>query len=376
MGQCSGLPIKRRRKSVDNKTAKSDVKEDDGSEIRIRRNLIIDDYEILSDVLGIGISGKVRCAKRRIDGRKFALKVLRNVPAALREIQLQHICRHIHVVGIIDVYDNTYDEQSCLFVVLELMAGGALFDRIKRGPITEREAAYIMRDIGTAVAHLHSFNIAHRDIKPENVLYTEDGVLKLADFGFAKQNNEGDDRPLKTACYTHYYVPPEILQRVHYDKSCDMWSLGVVMYILLCGFPPFYSEGGRDFSAGMQRRIRSGNYSFPSPEWNKVSREAKDLVSKLIVTDPNCRLTIEEMMQHEWISQCSLVPKTPLYNPSQIADEQIEEMQEAMGKELTGMRMANDDLHIKPLAESNNRILTRRKIMKMNANGMHVEKGS
>uniref|UniRef100_A0A9J2PLK5 non-specific serine/threonine protein kinase n=1 Tax=Ascaris lumbricoides TaxID=6252 RepID=A0A9J2PLK5_ASCLU len=322
---------------------------------------IQNDYSISREVLGTGISGTIRVAYRRKDHLKCALKVLPDRPVSRREIQLQYIAsQHPHVVRILDVYENILQQSKCLFVVMEYMGGGALFERIKRGDLTEHEAARIMRDIGSAVAHLHSLGIAHRDIKPENMLYSNEGVLKLADFGFAKHSAQGEERPLQTACYTPYYVAPEILRRDRYDKSCDMWSLGVVMYILLCGLAPFYSRGDSDFSVGMRRRIKKGSYSFPSPEWDQISEEAKSLVRRLLVTNPDQRLTADEMMEDIWIVRWSLAPKTPLYTKSNLNEEELVKIQEMMGIELTGMRAANE-IHIKPLADSNNRILARRR---------------
>lgn len=145
-------------------------------------------------------------------------------------------CRYI--VQIVAVYENTYSEHKCLLVVMECMAGGELFQRIQdrqeTTPFTEREAAQIMHEICVAVKYLHDLNIAHRDLKPENLLYTSASplaTLKLTDFGFAKETNLKEST-LQTPCYTPYYVAPEVLGPEKYDKSCDIWSLGVIMYIL------------------------------------------------------------------------------------------------------------------------------------------------
>lgn len=227
---------------------------------------ITDDYEISSRILGLGLNGKVvQCIHRRTSD-KFALKVgffywffgirlkmfpcwifwgfcrgflkvLHDNPKSRREVELHWRasgCRHI--VAIRDVYENTYAGANCLLVVMDCMEGGELFQRIQDrqdSPFTEREAAQIMHEICIAVHHLHSMNIAHRDLKPENLLYSAPmplGVLKLTDFGFAKETSIKDT--LQTPCYTPYYVAPEVLGPEKYDKSCDIWSLGVIMYIL------------------------------------------------------------------------------------------------------------------------------------------------
>lgn len=186
------------------------------------------------------------------------------------------------------------------------MEGGELFQRIQDrqdGAFVEREAAQIMHEICLAVKYLHDLNIAHRDLKPENLLYTtpsQTAILKLTDFGFAKETFIKDT--LQTPCYTPYYVAPEVLGPEKYDKSCDIWSLGVIMYILLCGFPPFYSNHGLAISPGMKKRIRTGQYDFPNPEWQNVSQSAKDLIKGMLIVDPTGRLTIEQVMKNSWIA--------------------------------------------------------------------------
>lgn len=186
------------------------------------------------------------------------------------------------------------------------MEGGELFQRIQDrqdGAFVEREAAQIMHEICLAVKYLHDLNIAHRDLKPENLLYTtpsQTAILKLTDFGFAKETFIKDT--LQTPCYTPYYVAPEVLGPEKYDKSCDIWSLGVIMYILLCGFPPFYSNHGLAISPGMKKRIRTGQYDFPNPEWQNVSQSAKDLIKGMLIVDPTGRLTIEQVMKNLWIA--------------------------------------------------------------------------
>lgn len=331
---------------------------------------ITDDYKISKNVLGVGINGKVvECISRKASD-KFALKVLRDVPKARREVELHYVaCAHKNIVRIFDVYENVYNGIKCLLVVMECMEGGELFARIQEraaNAFTEREAASIMFEICSAIQHLHHINVAHRDIKPENLLYTKsgaDGILKLTDFGFAKKTDPSNTRPLETPCYTPYYAAPEVLGPEKYDKSCDMWSLGVVMYILLCGFPPFYSAHGLPMSPGMKNRIRSGQYAFPSPEWDKVSESAKNLIRGLLKTDPAERLKIDQVMGHPWIMGCARVPETPLMTPAILAEERSQwaDMQEEMSNALATMRVDYDQVQIKSLTETNNKLLAKRK---------------
>lgn len=330
---------------------------------------ITDDYKISKNVLGVGINGKVvECTKRKT-GEKFALKVLRDVPKARREIELHWIaCNHKNIVKIFDVYENTYNTVKCLLVVMECMEGGELFTRIQeraQNAFTEREAATIMFEIFSAVRHLHHLNIAHRDIKPENLLYSKvgpEGVLKLTDFGFAKRTDASAVRPLETPCYTPYYAAPEVLGPEKYDKSCDIWSLGVVTYILLCGFPPFYSAHGLPMSPGMKSRIRSGQYAFPSPEWDKVSDQAKNLIKCLLKTDPTDRYAIDQVMSDPWITGYMQVPETPLCTASVLAEEREQwcEMQDEMSNALATMRVDYDNFHIKNLTDTKNKLLAKR----------------
>lgn len=329
---------------------------------------ITQDYSISDQVLGLGINGKVVECYSKAKGSKFALKVLRDNVKARREVDLHWRASNCkHIVNIADVYENVYGGNRCLLVVMECMEGGELFQRIQEraeGAFTEREAAEIIRDICKAVAHLHRMNIAHRDLKPENLLYSKPGdsaVLKLTDFGFAKETTNFNS--LQTPCYTPYYVAPEVLGPERYDKSCDMWSLGVIMYILLCGFPPFYSNHGLAISPGMKKRIRAGQYDFPNPEWKNVSQDAKDLIKGLLRTDPTQRLNIEEVLANKWIAKYTEVPQTPLHSVRVLREEgdQWPEVQEEMTQALATMRVDYDTVQLKKLTDTNNRLLTKRR---------------
>lgn len=336
-------------------------------QMQAKKTQITDDYQMSNKVLGLGINGKVVECYSKKTGDKFALKVLRDVPKARREIELHCRSPCEQIVRIQDVFENIYSGHKCLLVVMECMEGGELFARIQEradSAFTEREAAAIISDICKAINFLHSHNVAHRDLKPENLLYTKpgpEGVLKLTDFGFAKETNAF--KSLQTPCYTPYYVAPEVLGPEKYDKSCDMWSLGVIMYILLCGYPPFYSQHGMAISPGMKRRIRNGQYEFPAPEWTNVSQAAKDLIRGMLKTDPDERLTIEEVMRNKWIADHMLVPQTPLLS-AQILREDHEnwaEVQEEMTNALATMRVDYDQIHIKKLDDSKNPILQKRR---------------
>ncbi|XP_061640255.1 MAP kinase-activated protein kinase 2-like isoform X3 [Phyllopteryx taeniolatus] len=323
------------------------------TQIKLKRNAVTDDYRITSQVLGLGINGKVFECFCKKTGHKCALKILYDTPKARREVELHgRVSGGPHVVRILSLYENMYKGKKCLLIVMECMEGGELFCRIQaRGDqaFTEREASGIMRDIGSAIEYIHLMDIAHRDVKPENLLYStkeSNASLKLTDFGFAKETTVHNS--LQTPCYTPYYVAPEVLGPEKYDKSCDMWSLGVVMYILLCGFPPFYSNTGQAVSPGMKQRIRLGQYKFPNPEWAEVSEEvlvlssaAKQLIIQLLKTDPNERMTIGQFMSHPWISQSMVVPLTPLHTSRVLMEDKElwDDVKEEMTSALATMRV-------------------------------------
>ncbi|KAE8611920.1 hypothetical protein XENTR_v10012637 [Xenopus tropicalis] len=336
--------------------------------LEIKRHAITDDYKVSKQVLGLGINGKVLECYRRDTGQKCALKILYDSPKARREVDC-HIraSEGPHIVHVLDVYENIHRSKRCLLIVMECMQGGELFTRIqKRGDqaFTEREASEIMRDIGMAIQHLHGMNIAHRDVKPENLLYTHkdsNAELKITDFGFSKETTV--QNALQTPCYTPYYVAPEVLGPEKYDKSCDMWSLGVIMYILLCGYPPFYSNTGQAISPGMKKRIRMGQYEFPAPEWNDVSQEAQQMIQHLLKTDPTERMSITQFMNHPWINQSMVVPQTPLHTARVLQEdkEHWDEVKEEMTSALATMRVDYDQVKIKDLNSSTNKLLNKRR---------------
>ncbi|XP_078270491.1 MAP kinase-activated protein kinase 2-like isoform X1 [Rhinoraja longicauda] len=334
----------------------------------IKKNAITDDYRVSTNVLGLGVNGKVLECVNKKTGEKCALKILYDNPKARREVDMHwRASSTLHIVRIINIYENMHHGKRCLLIVMECMEGGELFIRIQdRGDqaFTEREASEIMRDIGSAIQYLHAMNIAHRDVKPENLLYTAkdfNAVLKLTDFGFAKETTLHNS--LATPCYTPYYVAPEVLGPEKYDKSCDMWSLGVIMYILLCGYPPFYSNHGLAISPGMKKRIRMGQYEFPNPEWSEVSEEAKDLIRQVLKTDPTERMTITEFMNHSWINQSMAVPPTPLHTSRVLQEEKDmwEEVKDEMTSALATMRVDYDQVTIKDLDKTSNPLLNKRR---------------
>ncbi|XP_030049331.1 calcium/calmodulin-dependent protein kinase type IV isoform X2 [Microcaecilia unicolor] len=204
---------------------------------------------------------------------------------------------HPNIIKLLEVFETPTE----ISLVLELVTGGELFDRIvEKGYYSERDAADAVKQILEAVAYLHENGIVHRDLKPENLLYATpapDAPLKIADFGLSKIVE--DQVAMKTVCGTPGYCAPEILRGCAYGPEVDMWSVGIITYILLCGFEPFYDERGDQY---MFKKILNCDYDFVSPWWDDVSLNAKDLVKKLIVLDPKKRLTTHQALQHPWVT--------------------------------------------------------------------------
>ena len=191
-----------------------------------------------------------------------------------------------------------------IFLIMHHVGSGQeMFDRIvEKQKYTEHEARVAFFQIIKALGYCHKNGVVHRDLKPENLLYSdksEDAQLKVADFGLARLfTNEQAIDMMTTMCGTPGYVAPEILSNTSYDSSVDIWSAGVILYILLCGYPPFYDDN----NSALFRQIKAGAYDFPAEEWDMVSSEAKDLVEKLLVVDPAKRLDVEGVLQHPWMT--------------------------------------------------------------------------
>ena len=198
---------------------------------------------------------------------------------------------------------GVYDEKQSYYLVMDLIQGGELFDRIvKKEFYSEKEARDLILVLLRILLYLHKdCMIVHRDIKPENLLCVsenDDTDIKLCDFGFAARlDKENPEACLTHHCGTPGYVAPEILKRVSYGAAVDMWSVGVLTYILLGGYPPFYDDDQNRLYA----KIKSGNYEFHEDYWGGVSKEGKDLIMKLLTVNPSDRITAEQALGHPWI---------------------------------------------------------------------------
>ncbi|XP_072167009.1 calcium/calmodulin-dependent protein kinase type IV-like [Diadema setosum] len=251
--------------------------------------------------LGRGATSVVYKCFENGTNRPFAVKKVKksgDTKVFTAEVSVLWTIKHAHIIKLINIYEDTMN----LYIVLELVTGGELFERIvQRGFYSERDAAKCVREICQAVAYLHSNGIVHRDLKPENLLYadmSEEAPLKLADFGLSKIVDQ--DVTMKTVCGTPGYCAPEVLTGKPYSEAVDMWSVGVITYILLCGFEPFYDDRG---DTAVYKKILKADYAFISPWWDDISQSAKDFISSLLKLDPKKRLTAAAAMQHPWVRE-------------------------------------------------------------------------
>lgn len=264
---------------------------------------IHDDYELTDTVLGSGMDGVVRLATRKdvasSSQKKFAVKSFQRASVAReKRAQLQmeaeiFLCMdHPHVARLFDVYDS--DEY--LFFVMECMEGGEVFDRLAEvKKFSERCAADTLRQMLLAVKYLHDYGMVHRDLKPENFLYDREGSshLKLIDFGLSSVWDP--NMKMRATCGTLSYVAPEVLQK-SYTSQCDLWSLGVIAFLLMSGYMPF---SGSD--AEQMRDIAVGRYLMKKERWSTISDDGKNFMKSLLQVTPSMRLTAGEALEHAWI---------------------------------------------------------------------------
>lgn len=370
--------------------ASRSMSEESDMEKAIKETSILEEYNInWTQKLGAGISGPVRVCVKKSTQERFALKILFDRPKARNEVRLHMMCAtHPNIVQIIEVFANSVQfphessPRARLLIVMEMMEGGELFHRISQHRhFTEKQASQVTKQIALALQHCHLLNIAHRDLKPENLLFKDnslDAPVKLCDFGFAKID-QGD---LMTPQFTPYYVAPQVLeaQRRHqkeksgiiptsptpytYNKSCDLWSLGVIIYVMLCGYPPFYSKHhSRTIPKDMRKKIMTGSFEFPEEEWSQISEMAKDVVRKLLKVKPEERLTIEGVLDHPWLNSTealdNVLPSAQLMMDKAV----VAGIQQAHAEQLANMRIQDLKVSLKPLHSVNNPILRKRKLL-------------
>jgi len=258
---------------------------------------------IIYETIGRGSFASVKMVERKSDGRFFAAKIVRKKKLKPREIQNLHIevfflenLKHPNIICLIE----TIETNKSLYMVQELMCGGDLLEALlKRGSFSEVEAGNVIRQVATACEYMHKKGVAHRDIKLDNIVYSDKECTSVCvtDFGFAQLAMPKGEL-MNERCGSPGYVAPEILKLLGYDCKVDLWSLGVTLYILLCGFPPFMDND----RGALYAKIKSGSFTFTSPHWDGISCGAKDCVEKLLEVNPKRRLSATALLNHQWIS--------------------------------------------------------------------------
>ncbi|KAH8519993.1 hypothetical protein H0E87_001444 [Populus deltoides] len=266
--------------------------------------------------LGRGQFGITHLCTNKVTGEQFACKTIakrklvnkEDVEDVRREVQIMH-----HLTGQPNIVElkGAYEDKHSVHLVMELCAGGELFDRIiAKGHYTERAAASLLRTIVQIIHTCHSMGVIHRDLKPENFLLLnkqENSPLKATDFGLSVFYKSGE--VFKDIVGSAYYIAPEVLKR-RYGPEADVWSVGVMLFILLSGVPPFWAESEH----GIFNAILRGHIDFTSDPWPSISPQAKDLVRKMLTSDPKQRMTAIQVLGHPWIKEDGEAPDTPLDN--------------------------------------------------------------
>ncbi|XP_011158580.1 ribosomal protein S6 kinase alpha-5 isoform X2 [Solenopsis invicta] len=266
--------------------------------------------------LGDGSFSICRRCRNRKTQQEYAVKIVSRRVDCSREESLLRACqRHANVVKLIDVHHDRLHT----YIVMELLSGGELLQRPR--PFSERQAKRVMRQLASAVRYMHSCGVVHRDLKPENIVYVHQGEnssVKIVDFGFARMKNSCE--PLHTPCFTLPYAAPEVVANQEYDESCDMWSLGTILYFMLSDNPPFRTD-----TPNVAMRIKTGEINFDSEAWSHVSPGAKQVMKGLLMIDPNNRLTAASLVYHPWLTMydTTVLPVTPVTDTAHTADSAV-----------------------------------------------------
>lgn len=249
-----------------------------------------------------------RCVKL-CTGHEYAAKIINTKKLSARDHQKlereARICRLLKHSNIVRLHDSI-SEEGFHYLVFDLVTGGELFeDIVAREYYSEADASHCIQQILEAVLHCHQMGVVHRDLKPENLLLAskcKGAAVKLADFGLAIEV-QGDQQAWFGFAGTPGYLSPEVLRKEAYGKPVDIWACGVILYILLVGYPPFWDEDQHK----LYQQIKAGAYDFPSPEWDTVTPEAKNLINQMLTINPAKRITAHEALKHPWVCQRSTV---------------------------------------------------------------------
>ncbi|XP_036402289.1 calcium/calmodulin-dependent protein kinase type II delta chain isoform X5 [Megalops cyprinoides] len=267
-----------------------------------------DEYQLYEE-LGKGAFSVVRRCVKKSTGQEYAAKIINTKKLSARDHQKlereARICRLLKHPNIVRLHDSI-SEEGFHYLVFDLVTGGELFeDIVAREYYSEADASQCINQILESVNHIHQHDIVHRDLKPENLLLAsklKGAAVKLADFGLAIEV-QGDQQAWFGFAGTPGYLSPEVLRKDPYGKPVDIWACGVILYILLVGYPPFWDEDQHK----LYQQIKAGAYDFPSPEWDTVTPEAKNLINQMLTINPAKRITADQALKHPWVCQRSTV---------------------------------------------------------------------
>ncbi|XP_028313507.1 calcium/calmodulin-dependent protein kinase (CaM kinase) II beta 1 isoform X17 [Gouania willdenowi] len=267
-----------------------------------------DEYQLYEE-LGKGAFSIVRRCVKLCTGQEYAAKIINTKKLSARDHQKlereARICRLLKHPNIVRLHDSI-SEEGFHYLLFDLVTGGELFeDIVAREYYSEADASHCIQQILEAVLHCHQMGVVHRDLKPENLLLAskcKNAAVKLADFGLAIEV-QGDQQAWFGFAGTPGYLSPEVLRKEAYGKPVDIWACGVILYILLVGYPPFWDEDQHK----LYQQIKAGAYDFPSPEWDTVTPEAKNLINQMLTINPAKRITAQEALKHPWVCQRSTV---------------------------------------------------------------------
>uniref|UniRef100_A0A8V5HHF5 calcium/calmodulin-dependent protein kinase n=1 Tax=Melopsittacus undulatus TaxID=13146 RepID=A0A8V5HHF5_MELUD len=267
-----------------------------------------DEYQLYEEI-GKGAFSVVRRCVKLCTGHEYAAKIINTKKLSARDHQKlereARICRLLKHSNIVRLHDSI-SEEGFHYLVFDLVTGGELFeDIVAREYYSEADASHCIQQILEAVLHCHQMGVVHRDLKPENLLLAskcKGAAVKLADFGLAIEV-QGDQQAWFGFAGTPGYLSPEVLRKEAYGKPVDIWACGVILYILLVGYPPFWDEDQHK----LYQQIKAGAYDFPSPEWDTVTPEAKNLINQMLTINPAKRITAHEALKHPWVCQRSTV---------------------------------------------------------------------
>lgn len=292
-----------------------------------------DVYKLQNDILGEGAYAVVQTCINLITNKEYAVKIIEKRPGhsrsrVFREVEMLYQCQgHRNILELVEYFE----EEDKFYLVFEKLRGGSILTHIhRRQHFNEQEASIVVQDIASALDFLHNKGMAHRDLKPENILCEHSdriSPVKICDFDLGSGIKlNGDSSPISTPelltpCGSAEYMAPEVVEAFNeeasiYDKRCDLWSLGVILYIMLSGYPPFVGRCGTDCGwdwgepcqacqSMLFESIQEGKYEFPEKDWAHISPAAKDLITKLLMRDAKDRLSAAQVLQHPWVKGCA-----------------------------------------------------------------------